>query len=77
MLEDIQEKDIEKVDIIIHELLGAYLLHERSLETVVIARDKFLKEGGKIFPHGNDLCMIPFEDKLMDNNLRELSRFFE
>jgi protein arginine N-methyltransferase 1 len=35
----------EKVDIIISEWMGFYLLHESMLESVLIARDTHLKEG--------------------------------
>jgi type I protein arginine methyltransferase len=45
------------VDVIISEPLGNYLLHERMLETYVIARDKFLKPGGRMFPTRADLCV--------------------
>ncbi|XP_028400037.1 protein arginine N-methyltransferase 1-like [Dendronephthya gigantea] len=40
----------EKVDIIISEWMGFYLLHESMLDSVVLARDKFLKESGCMFP---------------------------
>lgn len=39
-----------KVDIIISEWMGFYLLHEGMLDSVIFARDKFLKQDGLIFP---------------------------
>lgn len=36
----------EKVDVIISEWMGFYLLHEAMLDSVLYARDKFLKPGG-------------------------------
>ena len=33
----------EKVDVIISEWMGFYLLHESMLDAVIFARDKFLK----------------------------------
>jgi predicted RNA methylase len=51
------------IDVIISEPLGIYLLNERMLETYVIARDKFLKKGGRMFPTRADLCVIPFADQ--------------
>lgn len=36
----------EKVDLIISEWMGFYLLHEAMLDSVLVARDKFLKPGG-------------------------------
>jgi type I protein arginine methyltransferase len=32
------------------------------LETFVIARDKFLKPGGRMFPTRADLHIVPFSD---------------
>ena len=39
-----------KVDIIISEWMGYCLLYESMLETVLFARDKFLKPDGIILP---------------------------
>lgn len=41
---------IEKVDIIISEWMGYFLLYESMLDTVLYARDKWLAPGGAIFP---------------------------
>jgi tRNA1(Val) A37 N6-methylase TrmN6 len=43
-------KDIPMVDIIISEWMGFCLLYESMLDSVIWARDNFLKEGGKMFP---------------------------
>jgi len=40
----------EKVDIIISEWMGYFLLYESMLSAVIVCRDKFLKPGGLIFP---------------------------
>ena len=40
----------EKVDVIISEWMGFYLLHESMLDSVLVARDKFLKEDGIMMP---------------------------
>jgi protein arginine N-methyltransferase 1 len=40
----------EKVDVIISEWMGFYLLHESMLESVLYARDKWLKEDGIMLP---------------------------
>lgn len=59
-IEDITEEMIpgdHPIDIIISEPLGIYLLNERMLETYIIARDKFLKPGGRMFPNKADLCI--------------------
>lgn len=51
-----------KVDVIISEPLGTFLLNERMLETYVIARDMFLKPDGRMFPARADFCIMPFSD---------------
>jgi len=53
----------KEVDVIVSEPLGTFLLNERMLETYVIARDKFLKEGGKMFPATAHFCIMPFYDE--------------
>ena len=40
----------EKVDILMSEWMGFYLLHESMLESVFVARDKFLRKGGLMLP---------------------------
>uniref|UniRef100_A0A0G4ICY3 Protein arginine N-methyltransferase domain-containing protein n=1 Tax=Chromera velia CCMP2878 TaxID=1169474 RepID=A0A0G4ICY3_9ALVE len=39
-----------KVDVIVSEWMGFYLLHESMLDSVLFARDKFLKPEGLLFP---------------------------
>lgn len=41
---------VDKVDIIISEWMGYCLLYETMLNTVLVARDKYLAPGGLIFP---------------------------
>jgi hypothetical protein len=42
---------LQKVDIIISEWMGYFLLYESMLDSVIYARDRFLcKENGKMFP---------------------------
>lgn len=52
----------EKVDIIISEWMGYFLLYESMLDTVLYARDKYLKEGGLIFPDKATIFMAGIED---------------
>eukprot|EP00455_Lapot_gusevi_P045056 TRINITY_DN5725_c0_g1_i1.p1 TRINITY_DN5725_c0_g1~~TRINITY_DN5725_c0_g1_i1.p1 ORF type:complete len:355 (-),score=137.54 TRINITY_DN5725_c0_g1_i1:236-1300(-) len=52
----------EKVDIIISEWMGYFLLYESMLDTVLIARDKFLKPGGMMFPDKATLYACAIED---------------
>uniref|UniRef100_A0A6Q2YKQ9 type I protein arginine methyltransferase n=1 Tax=Esox lucius TaxID=8010 RepID=A0A6Q2YKQ9_ESOLU len=46
---------IEKVDIIISEWMGYFLLFESMLDSVLYARDLYLAEGGSVYP---DRCTI-------------------
>jgi len=47
----IEDVDIpEKVDIIISEWMGLFLLRESMLDSVLFARDKWLKPGGSLYP---------------------------
>lgn len=51
-----------KVDIIISEWMGYFLLYESMLDTVLYARDKYLTPGGKIFPDKATIYMAAIED---------------
>jgi len=44
----------EKVDIIVSEWMGYFLLYESMLNSVLVARDKFLKEDGKVDHNGEE-----------------------
>ena len=61
-VEDLKDEIKEKVDVIVSEPLGIMLFHERMLESYIIARDRFLKPGGKMFPSQAYLCIAPFYD---------------
>ncbi|EGC39266.1 hypothetical protein DICPUDRAFT_27193 [Dictyostelium purpureum] len=60
-MEDItNEIEDEKVDIIISEWMGFYLFHESMLESVLYARDRYLKpKSGIMFPSRADLFLAP------------------
>lgn len=51
-----------EVDIIISEWMGYFLLYESMLDTVLIARDKYLKKGGLIFPDKSTMYIAGIED---------------
>ncbi|KAM4592573.1 protein arginine N-methyltransferase 3 [Odontesthes bonariensis] len=53
-IEDIK-LPVEKVDIIISEWMGYFLLFESMLDSVLYARDLYLADGGSVYP---DLCNI-------------------
>lgn len=56
-IEDIQLP--EKVDIIISEWMGSFLLFESMLESVLFARDRWLKEDGKMYPASARIFVAP------------------
>ncbi|KAG7202845.1 hypothetical protein KM043_009996 [Ampulex compressa] len=62
-VEDIALNSIEKVDTIVSEWMGFYLVHEGMLDSVLFARDHFLKEDGTLFPSVAKLyaspCQLP------------------
>jgi len=53
---------VDKVDIIISEWMGYFLLYESMLDTVIYARDKWLVPGGLIFPDKATLYLTAIED---------------
>jgi protein arginine N-methyltransferase 1 len=52
----------EKVDIIISEWMGYFLLYESMLGSVINARNKFLKPGGIILPDKANIYVALIED---------------
>ena len=56
------ELPVEKVDIIISEWMGYFLLYESMLDTVIYARDKWLVEGGVMMPDKATLYIAAIED---------------
>ncbi|EIW83193.1 protein arginine N-methyltransferase [Coniophora puteana RWD-64-598 SS2] len=61
-LEDV-ELPIQQFDIIISEWMGYFLLYESMLDTVLLARDKYLKSDGLMFPDNARLYMAAIEDQ--------------
>lgn len=63
-VEEVELPDgIQKVDIIISEWMGYCLFYESMLETVLLARDKWLKPGGMLFPDKCSLYITAIEDR--------------
>ena len=57
------ELPVEKVDIILSEWMGYFLLYESMLDCVLYARDKWLKEDGYMFPDRAQMFLAGIEDK--------------
>ncbi|KAL6061314.1 Protein arginine N-methyltransferase 8-B [Balamuthia mandrillaris] len=51
----------EKVDIIVSEWMGSFLVFEGMLESVLFARDRWLKEGGRLYPDIAKLYLVPVD----------------
>lgn len=56
------ELPFDKVDIIISEWMGYFLLYESMMDTVLYARDRYLAPGGLIFPDKATLFVAGIED---------------
>ncbi len=57
------ELPVEKVDIIISEWMGYFLLYESMLDCVLFARDKYLKPDGLLFPDRAVIHLASIEDE--------------
>ncbi|KAH3709700.1 protein arginine N-methyltransferase 6-like [Dreissena polymorpha] len=64
----------EKVDVIISEWMGFYLLHESMLDSVLFARDKWLKSDGIILPSHAAIYVCPVN---MSEFCKEKFEFWE
>jgi protein arginine N-methyltransferase 1 len=53
---------VPKVDIIISEWMGYFLLYESMLDSVLWARDKYLVKGGKMLPDKIHMYLAAVED---------------
>eukprot|EP00826_Nyctotherus_ovalis_P032503 TRINITY_DN2619_c0_g1_i1.p1 TRINITY_DN2619_c0_g1~~TRINITY_DN2619_c0_g1_i1.p1 ORF type:complete len:165 (+),score=55.01 TRINITY_DN2619_c0_g1_i1:327-821(+) len=76
-VEDINDPSLDKsIDVIVSEPIGTILYNERMLETYIIARNKFLKAGGKMFPSEAYLCIAPFYDERLYNEQMNKTLFW-
>lgn len=65
---------VDKVDIIISEWMGFYLFHESMLDSVIVARDRWLAPGGLMLPSVATLYLMPVA---MDDYIWEHFQFWE
>ncbi|EGR34623.1 protein arginine n-methyltransferase, putative [Ichthyophthirius multifiliis] len=56
------ELPVQKVDIIISEWIGYFLLYESMLDCILDARDKYLNQNGLMFPDKAIMCVSSFQD---------------
>lgn len=67
----VEELDLpEKVDIIISEWMGYFLVRESMLDTVLKARDRWLKPGGSLYPSHTSIVIgaVPCNQSLLQQS---------
>ncbi|EFJ24851.1 hypothetical protein SELMODRAFT_149478 [Selaginella moellendorffii] len=67
----------EKADVLISEPMGTLLVNERMLESYIIARDRFLVPGGKMFPGLGRIHMAPFSDEYLFVEIANKALFWQ
>ncbi|KIR97571.1 histone-arginine methyltransferase CARM1 [Cryptococcus deuterogattii 2001/935-1] len=74
----VQEQVLQsgKVDTIVSEPIGVMLLHERMVESFILARDLFLKPGGQLLPSAGHIFFCPFSDESLYNETDQKAQFF-
>nr|ODN89259.1 histone-arginine methyltransferase CARM1 [Cryptococcus depauperatus CBS 7855] len=65
-----------KVDTIVSEPIGVMLVHERMVESFLLARDLFLKPGGQLLPSAGHIFFCPFSDEGLYNETEQKAQFF-
>ena len=60
-----------EIDIIISEWMGYFLLREAMFDSVLAARDLWLKPGGAMYPSHADLRMAPLCSVLYSSRMNE------
>jgi protein arginine N-methyltransferase 1 len=64
---------VEKVDIIISEWMGYFLLYESMFDSVIYARDKWLAPGGMLMPNRAKMYIAALDDEAYYNKKLVLS----
>jgi protein arginine N-methyltransferase 1 len=57
------ELPVQYVDIIISEWMGYFLLYEAMLDSVIYARDKWLRPGGIMMPNRAKMYIAAIDDE--------------
>ncbi|KAL9993250.1 putative methyltransferase [Helianthus debilis subsp. tardiflorus] len=61
----------EKVDVIISEWMGYFLLRESMFDSVICARDRWLKPTGVMYPSHARMWLAPIRTEVADQKLNE------
>jgi hypothetical protein len=65
---------VEHVDVIVSEWMGIFLIYEGMLESVLFARDKWLrKDGGKMYPNKASMHFVPVNSHEFTEKINFLS----
>ena len=67
---------VDKVDVIISEWMGYFLLFEGMLDSVFYARDKWLKPDGIMAPSRTDILLVPIQDEEWVNGMQSSINHF-
>ncbi|KAJ3009997.1 hypothetical protein HKX48_007636 [Thoreauomyces humboldtii] len=73
----IEDVDLPKVDTLISEPIGVLLVHERMIESYLVARDKFLNPGGNMIPSSGSIYLAPFTDANLWTQTMAKVRFWQ
>ncbi|KAI9100540.1 S-adenosyl-L-methionine-dependent methyltransferase [Phlyctochytrium arcticum] len=73
----VEDASIPKVDTLISEPIGVLLVHERMIESYLVARDRFLKPGGAMIPSSGTIFLAPFTDATLWTQTMAKVRFWE
>mmetsp|Transcript_2034 Transcript_2034/g.4594 ORF Transcript_2034/g.4594 Transcript_2034/m.4594 type:complete len:369 (-) Transcript_2034:88-1194(-) len=61
----------EQVDLIVSEWMGYMLLRESMFDSVIKARDRWLKPGGALYPSHARLLMVPYKTPIRAKKVHE------
>ncbi len=65
----------EKVDVIVSEVIGHLVVEENMLDSIIDARDRFLKLGGQLIPASAEVYFVPVEaERLYGDEIEVWSR---
>lgn len=65
-----------KVDVLISEPIGVLLLHERMVESFLLARDMFLKPNGIMIPSAGNIYLAPFTHSQLWSETMKKAKFW-
>ena len=67
----------EQADVLISEPMGTLLVNERMLETYIIARKRFMKPNGRMYPMLGRIHVSPFSDEFLYTEVLNRAGFWQ